>query len=109
MGNSLDDLSNFPADVKRAFGYELRQAQMGEMPRSAKTLGGFGAGVFELRDRYAGDAYRAVYAVRLPKAIYVLHAFKKKSKSGISMPREDVALIVARLKRAYALDQEERE
>lgn len=107
LGGSLDDISDFPIDVKRAFGYALRLVQKGEMPRSAKPLAQFGAGVFELRDAYAGDAYRAVYAVKLEKAVYVLHAFKKKSKSGIAISREDVGTIAARLKRAKDIDGEQ--
>ena len=95
IGSSLDELSAFPKDVKRAFGYFLRQVQIGATPPSAKPLRQFGAGVFELRDAYQGDAYRAVY---------VLHAFKKKSTKGIGLPKPDVALIEDRLKRAQAID-----
>ena len=107
LGDSLDDLSAFPKDVKRAFGHALREVQKGETPKDAKPLASLGSGVWELRDSYRGDAYRAVYMVRLVKAVYVLHVFKKKSKSGIGMPREDVALIVERLRRARAIDASE--
>lgn len=105
MGSSLDDLSAFPADVKRAFGFALREVQKGVTPKVAKSLRQFGAGVFELRDAYEGDAFRTVYAVKLEKAVYVLHAFKKKSKSGIAMPREDIQLIEQRLRRACDIDR----
>jgi phage-related protein len=105
MGGSLEDLSAFPTDVKRAFGFALREVQRGITPGMAKPLKQFGSSVFELREPYAGDAFRAVYAVRLEKAVYVLHAFKKKSKSGIAMPREDIALIEHRLKRAQEIDR----
>ncbi|MCC6468456.1 MAG: type II toxin-antitoxin system RelE/ParE family toxin [Alphaproteobacteria bacterium] len=104
IGSSLDELSAFPKDVKRAFGYFLRQVQIGATPPSAKPLRQFGAGVFELRDAYQGDAYRAVYVVKLVNAVYVLHAFKKKSTKGIGLPKPDVALIEDRLKRAQAID-----
>lgn len=60
---------------------------------------GFGAGVFEIAIRYPTDAYRAVYAVGLGPDIYVLHAFQKKSKTGIKTPQKDVDLIRKRLKR----------
>lgn len=105
MGGSLDDMPAFPAGVKQAFGFALREAQKGVTPKIAKPLKQSGAGLYELRLPFAGDAYRAVYAVKLEKAVYVLHAFKKKSKSGIAMPREDIQLIERRLKRAREIDQ----
>ena len=70
-----------------------------------KPVTQFGPGVCELRDGFDGDAYRVVYVVNLRKALYVLHAFKKKSKSGISLPRPDKTLIETRLKRARELDE----
>jgi phage-related protein len=105
MGSTLDDLSAFPADVKRAFGFVLREVQKGLTPPNAKPLSQFGPGVYELRDRYRGDAYRVVYGVRLAKAVYVLHAFKKKSKSGIGIPREDVNKISFRLQAASDIER----
>jgi phage-related protein len=64
----------------------------------AKTLKGFGGGiVIEIRESYAGNAYRAVYTVRYADAVYVLHAFQKKSKKGIATPKEEI-LIEKRLK-----------
>jgi len=104
LGSSLDDLSAFPRDVKRGFGFSLRQVQSGVTPSSAKPLRQFGAGVYELRDAHQGDAYRAVYVVRLVKAVYVLHVFKKKSTAGIGMTKRVVATIEERLKRAQAID-----
>jgi len=62
---------------------------------------------FELKESHDGDAYRSVYAVKLKTGVFVLHAFKKKSKSGKAMPREDIAVIEQRLKRARELDAEE--
>lgn len=104
MGETLDDLSAFPGDVKRSFGYDLREVQKGNTPRDAKPLRQFGCGVFELREAFEGDAFRAVYAVKLKRAVYVLHVFKKKSKVGIAMPRTDIALIERRLGRAHEID-----
>jgi len=104
MGSSLDDLSAFPPDVKRAFGFALREVQKGNTPVDATPLTQFGSGVFELRERLAGNAYRGVYVISLHSAVYVLHAFQKKSKSGRSMPREDIARIEQRLKRARQYD-----
>jgi phage-related protein len=104
MGSSLDDLSAFPPDVKRAFGFALREVQKGNTPHGAMPLTQFGSGVFELKERLTGDAYRSVYVISLRSAIYVLHAFQKKSKSGRAMPRGDIAVIEQRLKRARQLD-----
>jgi len=107
LGSSLDDLSACPPDVKRAFGYALREVQKGETPPGAVPLTQFGSGVFELKESYDGDAFRSVYVVKLKSAVFVLHVFKKKSKSGKAMPREDIAVIEHRLKRAQELDAEE--
>ena len=76
------------------------------MPLDTKPLSQFGSGVFELRERFDGNAYRIVYIVALRHAVYVLHAFMKKSKSGIGLPKPDAELIELRLKRAQALDEE---
>jgi phage-related protein len=65
----------------------------------AKPLKGFaGAGVLEIVDDHDGDTYRAVYTVRLADAVYVLHAFQKKSKRGIATPKQEIELIRRRLR-----------
>ena len=76
----------------------LRLVQQGETPDNAKPLAGFsGASVWEIVDNYDTDTYRAVYAVKFRKAVYVLHAFKKKSKQGIKTPKKELELINQRL------------
>jgi phage-related protein len=71
---------------------------------STKPLKEFkGAGVLEVVDDYEGDTYRAVYTVKLAGVVCALHAFQKKSKKGIAMPKADIDLIRARLKRAKEL------
>ena len=76
-------------------------AQRGDKHPDAKPLRGFGgAGILEIVESHAGDAYRAVYTVRLAGQIYALHVFQKKSKSGIKTPKSEIELIKARLKRA---------
>jgi len=62
--------------------------------------------VYELRERFDSNAYRMMYVVVLKQAVYVLHAFMKKSKSGIGLPKPDSELIALRLRRAQALDAE---
>jgi len=81
-------------------GYALFLAQMGERhPTMAKTLKGFGGGaVIEIRESHEGNAYRAVYTVRYADVVYVLHAFQKKSKTGISTPKQVMTSIEKRLK-----------
>ena len=81
-------------------GYALGLAQLSGKHPHAKPWKGEGPGVFEIVEDYRGDTYRGVYTVRFPGAVYILHAFQKKSKSGISTPQEDVKLIGKRLKRA---------
>ena len=69
--------------------------------RSQQGTKGFaGAGVVEIVEDYNNDTYRAVYTVRLADAGYVLHVFQKKSKKGISTPKEEIDKIKARLKMA---------
>ena len=72
-----------------------------------KPLSQFGPGVYELRESFDRNAYRMMYVVNLKKAIYVLHAFMKKSKSGIGLPKPDAELIAIRLRRAQELDEME--
>jgi len=107
VGRSKDDISALPSPVKASFGHRLRQVQNGETPLDVKPLPQFGGGVWELRERFDRNAYRLMYVVNLKRAVYVLHAFMKKSKSGIGIPKPDAELIEARLKRARALDPED--
>lgn len=88
-------------------GYALYVAQRGDKHRDAKVLTGFGgAGVVEIVTDYRGDTFRAVYTVRFAGAIYVLHAFQKKSKSGRATPRGDLELIKHRLREAERIAKE---
>jgi len=100
MGSSKSDLLAFPAEVKSEMGYALGVAQLGGKHPAAKPWKGEGPGVFEIVESFDGDAYRAVYTVRFEGAVYVLHAFQKKSPSGIRTAKQDVDLVGERLKRA---------
>jgi phage-related protein len=107
VGSSLDDLKAFPNDVQGDVGFALYQAQCGGRHPDAKPLKGFGgATTLEIVTNYDSDAYRTVYTVRLETAVYVLHAFQKKSTRGIATPRRDMDLIRARLAEAMAMDAE---
>ena len=100
VASSKRDYMEFPPRVQDGFGFELFLAQTGEHPPSAKPLRGLGGGTLELIENFGGDTYRAVYTVRFREALYVLHAFKKKSKSGSKTPHSDIELIKRRLKLA---------
>jgi phage-related protein len=89
----------FPIPVQRRMARALDAAARGEMAEIAKPMRGLGSGVFEIALAYRTDAYRAVYAVRLGAAVWVVHAFKKKSKAGIRTPKQEIELIRQRLRR----------
>lgn len=101
VASSKKDLCDFPPEVRQEAGFALHQAQMGEKALNAVPMVGFGgASVLEVVIDDDGNTYRAVYTVKLPKAVYVLHAFQKKSKSGIATPKPDMELIRSRLRLA---------
>ncbi len=97
----------FPQPVRNHIGFALYQAQMGGKHVDAKPMKGFGSGVLEVVSDHRGDTYRAVYTVRLAKAVYVLHAFQKKSKRGIATPQSELNLIKARMQRAIEIEKQE--
>jgi len=99
VGNSKDDLCEFPEKVIKDVGYALHLAQIGTKAPSAKPLKGFsGAGVLEIVENFDGDTYRAVYTVKFADVVYVLHSFQKKSKHGIKTPAHEIELVSDRLK-----------
>jgi phage-related protein len=101
VASTKSDLDAFPGTVRRECGYALYLAQIGMKSTKAKPLRGFGgAGVLEIVAEHVGNTYRAIYTVRFAKAIYVLHAFQKKSKRGIATPKSDIDLIKQRLRAA---------
>ena len=107
VGSSKKDLLAFPEQVVDNVGYALGAVQYGGHPPSAKPWKGLGPGIHEIVEDDGSGTFRAVYTVRLRKAIYVLHAFQKKSPSGVRTARTDIELIAERLKAAKQ-DYEER-
>ncbi len=101
-GSSKRDFKAFPVPVQKDMGVALFVVQLGRTPGSAKPWKGLSPGVYELVEDHCGDTFRAVYTVQVGDAIHVLHAFQKKSKSGIATPQPDVALIERRLKAVLA-------
>jgi phage-related protein len=101
IASSKRDLSAFPRQVRRGAGGALWEAQKGLKSHLAKPLKGFGGGsVLEIVSDHDGDTYRSVYTVRFARAVYVLHAFQKKSKRSIATPKREIELIKRRLKLA---------
>lgn len=93
--------------MQRDIGHALYAAQQGEEYPAARALKGFGGrSVLEIVAPYRTDTYRAVYTVRFHDAIYVLHAFQKKSSHGIATSRQDIDLIRQRLAAAERDDRE---
>ena len=110
IGSSKKDLLALPVAVRKFIGHALDFAQRGEQHDRVKVLKGFGgAGVLEIIEDDVGGTYRAVYTVKFEEAVFVLHCFQKKSKSGITTPKEDMDVIRARLKVAEALAKELRD
>jgi phage-related protein len=99
VGSSYKDFRSFPDAAQDSMGFALYQAQVGGKHGSAKPLKGFGgAGVVEIVEDHQGDTYRAVYTIKFESAVYVLHAFQKKSKKGVQTPKEDIETVKRRLK-----------
>ena len=110
LGSSKRDLMALPVSVRKFFGHALDFAQRGEQHGAAKVLKGFGgAGVLEVVEDDAGGTYRAVYTVKFEEAVFVLHAFQKKSKSGIATPKDYMDIIRNRLRVAAVIAQEIRD
>ena len=99
VASAKADLDAMPDAVQDAFGFALHLAQTGSKHPDAKPLQGFGgASVLEVVESWRGNAYRAVYTVKIANAVYVLHCFQKKSVKGAETPKPDIELIRERLK-----------
>ena len=77
VGGSLDDLTDFPLEARRAAGFELWQVQRGLTPSDFKPMPAVGAGAYEIRVHVLGE-WRVVYVAKFEDSVYVLHAFRKK-------------------------------
>jgi phage-related protein len=96
---AFKDFAEFPPALQDQVMVALRIAARGEKADVAKPMKGLGSGVFEIALRHRGDAFRAVYAVQIDDDVWVLHAFQKKSKTGIKTPKHDMDLIRERMRR----------
>lgn len=108
VGPSKKELMALPEEVQRVMGYALFLAESGEKHPGAKALRGHkGASVLEVVEDFDSDTYRTVYTVKFAKAVYVLHAFQKKSPKGIKTAKHTMDLIHERLRVAERLYDEE--
>src|SRR5688572_32657746 len=89
LGDSRRELKTFPAPVQDERGYAIYLAQRGDKHVSAKPLKGLGSGVLEVVSVHRGDTFRSVDTDRLAERVFVLHAFQKKSKSGVATPKSE--------------------
>ena len=108
VGSSKKDLLTFPKEVRFEMGHALYVAQKGETYESAKQFKGHGSGVYEIVSDYNKNAYRAIYVVNIGEEVYVLHAFQKKSRTGIKTAKEEIAVIEERLKQLKQMLKEKR-
>ncbi len=101
IGSSLDDLKNFPAEARREAGFELDSVQRGAMPMDFKPLLAVGSGVYEIRIHALGE-WRVIYVAKFDDAVYVLHAFHKKTQK---TRREDIELAARRYRQLRNIDE----
>jgi len=94
MGDSLEQVRSFPARARQRIGFELWEIQQGKPPSDWKPMAPVGPGIQELRVQ-AGSAFRVIYIATMPAAVYVLHAFEKKSRKSA---KHDIDLARARFK-----------
>lgn len=108
IGSSKKDLTTFPKNVRFQMGYALYAAQNGDTHETAKPFTGHGSGIYEVVSDYNKNAYRAIYIVNMGEAVYVLHAFQKKSKIGIKTPKQEMVIIKERLKQLKLMLKDKR-
>lgn len=101
IARSLNSIKLFPHEAKREAGHQLDRVQRGKDPLDWKPMQGIGSGVKEIRVSDIDGIYRVIYVAKFEEAVYVLHAFQKKTQK-TSQPDLEIA------KRAYKTVLEER-
>jgi len=104
VGSALEALRDFPADARRAAGYELRRVQMGMAPSDGKPLTSVGSGVYEIRI-HTRTEHRVIYVAKFEEAVYVLHGLQKKTQR---TKQADLTLARERFGQVQALRQKGR-
>jgi len=94
LGDSKKELGRFPAMARHKLGFQMQRAQFGLQPSDSKPMPSIGPGVEEIRIWVESGTYRVIYIARRPEAVYVLHAFQKKSRA---TSKRDLALARKRL------------
>jgi phage-related protein len=90
LGDSQKLAHRFPKGARLTLGKELTRVQLGLQPRDGKWITSVGRGVQEIRIAYSKEAYRVIYVATFDDFVYVLHAFHKKSKTGIATPQDEL-------------------
>ena len=103
VGSTLDDVREFPDNIKRELGFDLDLVQQGLLPRDFKAMQNLGSGVMEIRVRDVSGAFRLVYVAKFANAIYCLHSFQKKTQK--TSPK-DLEIIKARYAAVKALQEQ---
>ena len=93
------DFEKFPQEAQVEIMRALTVAAEGRKVDIAKPLKGFDSGVYEIALRFRTDAYRTIYALNIGEEVWIIHAFQKKSRSGIKTPQHEIDLIKERIKR----------
>lgn len=99
MRAAFKEFISFPQAVQEQIKFALEVAATGQMADTAKPMKGLDGGVYEIALPHRGDAYRAIYAVKIGNDLWVVHAFQKKSTQGIKTPQREIEVIRERLKR----------
>lgn len=95
QGTSLEDIKQFPPEAMHEAGYQLGRVQQGLEPSDWKPFNQIGAGVKEIRIRDRSGIYRVMYVAKFVEAIYVLHAFQKKTQT---TSKQDKNIAIARFR-----------
>lgn len=95
VGDSLARIKDFPLSARKEAGVQLHLVQLGLEPHDWKPMTSVGSGVREIRIHDAADAFRVVYVANIQDAVYVLHAFQKKTQQTAG---KDLLLATERLK-----------
>ena len=104
LGDSREAIRAFPGDARQIAGFQLWRIQNGLEPNDWKSMPSVGLGVQEIRI-HTGAEHRVFYIAKFAQAVYVLHAFQKKSTHGIATPQTDIELIKRRLKQAVEISE----
>jgi phage-related protein len=108
VGDAREQVQSFPKAVRQDIGAALYDVQKGTKPPQAKPFKGVASGLLEIVTRFETNTYRTVYAVKIGKRIYVLHAFQKKAPKGRKTAKLDVDMIARRYKEAVQMEKEKK-